>query len=77
MRCWRNLPASFRASIPQGTSGSAGAASADGGGHIVNLALLGQYAANFTAGSSGGMITDPTGAASVIEPTKSMTVAHS
>jgi hypothetical protein len=60
----------------QGTSGGAGAASAGGEGHIFSLALLGQYAATFSAGSSGGMITDPT-AASVIEPTTSMTVAHS
>jgi hypothetical protein len=38
--------------------------------------LLGQYSANFSTGTSGGMITDPT-AAPVIEPTTSMTVAHS
>jgi hypothetical protein len=42
--------------------------------------LLGQHAANFSAGADGhggGMITDPPSAASVIAPPTSMTVAHS
>jgi len=44
------------------TSGSADAASAEGGGHIFSLALLGQYAANFSGGvvgHDGPVITDP------------------
>lgn len=63
----------------QGTSGSAGMAG-DGAGHIFSFALLGQYAAAFSAGADGQggtTITDPTGVASVIAPTTTMTVAHS
>jgi autotransporter passenger strand-loop-strand repeat protein len=58
----------------------AGPASVDGGGHIFSLTLLGQYAANFSAGSNGhdgSLITDPPSAASVVGPPVSMTVAHS
>jgi autotransporter passenger strand-loop-strand repeat protein len=65
--------------MPQ-TSGGNGPASADGGRQIVSLALLGQYAAAFSAGADGhsdSMITDPPSAASVIGPPTSMTVAHS
>ena len=50
----------------------------DGG--VFNLTLLGQYAANFSAGADGhgaSMITDLPCAASVIAPPTSMTVAHS
>jgi hypothetical protein len=50
----------------------------DGG--VFNLTLLGQYAANFSAGADGhggGMITEPASATSVIGPPTSMTVAHS
>jgi hypothetical protein len=54
----------------QQTSGATGGgpASVDGGGHIFSLTLLGQYAANFSAGSDGHcgtMITDPTASGSV------------
>jgi len=62
----------------QGTSGSeAGASGGDKGG-LFSLTLLGQYAANFSAGADGhdgSMITDPPN--TVFEPTTSMTVAHS
>jgi autotransporter passenger strand-loop-strand repeat protein len=63
--------------MPQAPNGPA---SADGGGHIFNLTLLGQYAANFSAGADGhggGMVTDPPSAASVMGTPTSMTVAHS
>jgi autotransporter passenger strand-loop-strand repeat protein len=67
------------ASLMQATSGSeAGASGVDKTG-LFNLTLLGQYAANFSAGPDGHdgtLITDPSSAASVIGPT-SMTVAHS
>ena len=67
------------ASLMQATSGSeAGASGVDKTG-LFNLTLLGQYAANFSAGPGGHdgtLITDPSSAASVIGPT-SMTVAHS
>jgi hypothetical protein len=63
----------------QATSGSeAGASGGDKTG-LFNLTLLGQYAANLSAGADGHdgtLITDPSSAASVIGPT-SMTVAHS
>jgi len=54
----------------QQTSGAdgGGPANAVGGGHIFSLTLLGQYAANFSAGSDGhfgAMITDPTASGSV------------
>jgi len=65
--------------LMQATSGSeAGASGVDKTG-LFNLTLLGQYAANFSAGPGGHdgtLITDPSSAASVIGPT-SMTVAHS
>ena len=65
--------------MPQ-TFGGNGSAGLEGGGQIFSLTLLGQYAANFSAGSNGhdgSMITDPSSAASVIGPPTSMTVAHS
>jgi autotransporter passenger strand-loop-strand repeat protein len=43
-------------------------ANIDGGGHILSLALLGQYAADFSAGAdgqAGALITDPTASGSV------------
>jgi hypothetical protein len=52
----------------QRTFGGEGLASADGGGHIVTVALLGQYAANFSAGADGYrgiMITDAMASSSV------------
>jgi len=66
------------ASWMQATSGNeTGASGLDKGG-LFNLTLLGQYAANFSAGADvgGTLTTDPSSAASVIGPT-SMTVAHS
>ena len=65
--------------MPQNSGGN-GPASADGGGQIFSLALLGQYAANFSTvadGRGGSMITDPSSAGSVIGQPTSMTVAHS
>jgi hypothetical protein len=59
---------------------SAGSASTGGTGQIFSLTLLGQYAANFSAGADGhggGMFTEPSSAGSVIGPPTSMTVAHS
>jgi hypothetical protein len=53
--------------MPQ-TSGGNGSAGVQGGGQIFNLTLLGQYAANFSAGSDGhgdAMITDPASSGSV------------
>ncbi|MEA3073456.1 MAG: hypothetical protein QOD29_4902, partial [Alphaproteobacteria bacterium] len=44
-------------------TGGNGSAGIEGGGNIFNLTLLGQYAANFSAGADGhggSMITDPT-----------------
>ena len=53
--------------MPQASgSNGGGAASVDGGGHISSLALLGQYAAAFSAGADDGpLITDPTASGSV------------
>ncbi len=45
-----------------------GAAGVEGGGNLFNLTLLGQYAANFSAGADGhgaSMITDPTASGSL------------
>ena len=55
----------------QRTSGGDGLASADGGGHIFSLALLGQYAANFSAGADGhsGIMIADTMASSSVPPT--------
>jgi hypothetical protein len=54
------------ASWMQATSGNeTGASGLDKGG-LFNLTLLGQYAANFSAGADGGpLITDPTASGSV------------
>jgi hypothetical protein len=55
-----------------------GPASADGGGHIFSLALLGQYAANFNAGAgghSGIMIADTMASSS--EPPTLLVAPHS
>jgi hypothetical protein len=70
-------PSSAAPWTPQTTSGN-GAAGVEGGGQIFNLTLLGQYAANFSAGPDGhgdAMITEPAASASV--PPTALVVPHS
>jgi len=64
----------------QQTSGAAGSgpASLNGGGHVFSLALLDQYAANFSAGADGHdgpLITDLAASSSVAPPP--LVVTHS
>jgi hypothetical protein len=63
--------------MPSGSNGG-GPANVDGEGHILSLALLGQYAAAFSVGADGwdsALITDPTASGSV--PPTPLVAPHS